>query len=106
MFAPQKAWLTHDYGLPEPEERRPPDAGYNPPFGLTVFFHIPQDYDGKTPATLQFTDPQGKVIRSIPLHLATEKENKDKEKAEAGAYGNAVQASERLESAAEEAAES
>jgi photosystem II stability/assembly factor-like uncharacterized protein len=106
LFAPQQAWLTHDYGLPDPEERRPPDAGYNPPFGLTVFFHIPQDYDGKTPATLQFTDAQGKVIRSILLHLATEKEKKDKEKAEAAAYGNAVQASEHLENAAEEAAES
>ena len=83
LFAPQQAWLTHDYGLPDPDRRRPPDAGYNPPFGATVFFHIPQDYDGKTPATLQFTDAQGKVIRSIPLHLATEKEKKEKEKAEA-----------------------
>ena len=106
LFAPQQAWLTHDYGLPDPDWRRPPDAGYNPPFGATVFFHIPQDYDGKTPATLQFTDAQGKVIRSIQLHLATEKEKKDKEKAEGAAYGNAVQASEHLENAAEEAAES
>ncbi|MFZ0915937.1 MAG: hypothetical protein WAN04_03510, partial [Candidatus Udaeobacter sp.] len=106
LFAPQQAWLTHDYGLPDADSRRPPDAGYNPPFGLTVFFHIPQDYDGKTPATLQFSDAQGKVIRSIPLHLATEKEKKDKEKAEGAAYGNAVQTSEHLENAAEESAES
>ncbi|PYJ44723.1 MAG: hypothetical protein DME85_14470 [Verrucomicrobia bacterium] len=106
MFAPQKAWLTHDYGLPDPDERRPPDAGYNPPFGATVFFHIPQDYDGKTPATLEFSDAHGKVIRSIPLHLATEKEKKDKEKAEGAAYGSEVQTSEHLENAAEEAAES
>src|SRR5207244_10675038 len=82
-----------------------PDAGYNPPFGLTVFFHIPQDYDGKTSATLQFTDAQGKVIRSIQLHLATEKEKKDKEKAEGAAYGSEVQATEHLENAAEEAAD-
>ena len=60
LFAPQKAWLTHEYGLPDPDERRPPDAGYNPPFGATVFFHVPQDYDGKAPATLSFADAQGK----------------------------------------------
>src|SRR5438552_7869447 len=87
LFAPQKAWLTHDYGLPDPDERRPPDAGYNPPFGATVFFHVPQDYDGKTPATLQFTDAQGKVIRSFPLHLATEGEKKEKEQETEGLTG-------------------
>jgi photosystem II stability/assembly factor-like uncharacterized protein len=87
LFAPQKAWLTHDYGLPDPDERRPPDAGYNPPFGATVFFHIPQDYDGKTPATLSFTDANGKVIRSFPLHLATEQEKKEKEKQTAAQIG-------------------
>jgi photosystem II stability/assembly factor-like uncharacterized protein len=87
LFAPQQAWLTHDYGLPDPEERRPPDAGHNPPFGATVFFHIPQNYDGKTPATLQFTDPQGKVIRSVSLHLATEKEKKEKEEESAAQTG-------------------
>lgn len=82
LFAPQPAWLTHDYGVPNPEMRRPPDAGYNPPFGATVFLHIPQNYDGKVPATLQFTDAQGKVIRSVVLHLATEKEKKEKAKEE------------------------
>ncbi len=87
LFAPQQAWLTHDYGVPDPDRRRPPDAGYNPPFGATVFFHVPQDYDGKTPATLQFVDGQGKVIRNIPLHLATEKEKKEKEKASAALVG-------------------
>jgi photosystem II stability/assembly factor-like uncharacterized protein len=87
LFAPQKTWLTHDYGLPDPDERRPPDAGYNPPFGATVFFHVPQDYDGKIPATLSFNDPQGKVIRSFPLHLATEEEKKEKERASAGQVG-------------------
>jgi photosystem II stability/assembly factor-like uncharacterized protein len=96
LFAPQQAWLTHDYGLPDPDERRPSDAGYNPPFGATVFFHISQNYDGKTPATLQFTDAQGKVIRSFPLHLATEKEKKEKEKEGAGQVG------EHLENAAAE----
>ncbi len=87
VFAPQQAWLTHDYRLPDPDERRPPDAGYNPPFGATVFFHIPQNYDGKTPATLQFVDSNGKVIRNIPLHLATEEEKKEKEKESAAQIG-------------------
>ena len=82
LFAPQAAWLTHDYGVMSPERRRPPDAGYNPPFGATVFFHVPENYDGKTPATLQFMDSQGKVIRTISFHLATEKEKKEKEKEE------------------------
>jgi photosystem II stability/assembly factor-like uncharacterized protein len=82
LFAPQPAWLTHVYGVPNPEMRRPPDAGYNPPFGATVFFHIPQNYDGKVPAALQFTDAQGKLIRSVVLHLATEKEKKEKAKEE------------------------
>jgi hypothetical protein len=87
LFAPQQAWLTHAYGLPDPDSRRPPDAGYNPPFGATVFFHLPDNYDGNTPATIQFADTQGKVIRNIPLHLATAKEKQDKEKATAGQYG-------------------
>ncbi len=82
LFAPQQAWLTHAYGVPSPERKRPPDAGYNPPFGATVFFHIPQNYDGKTLATLQFTDSQGKVIRALTLHLATEQEKKAKQKEE------------------------
>ena len=87
LFAPQLAWLTHAYGLPDPDERRPPDAGYNPPFGATVFFHLPENYDGKAPATLEFADAQGKVIRSIPLHLATAKEKQENEEATAAQYG-------------------
>lgn len=102
VFAPQAAWLTHDYGYPDPDERRPPDAGYNPPFGATVFFQLPDNYDGKTPATLQFTDATGKIIRSVPLHLATEKEKKDKEKAENAAYADVTENAAHLENAAEE----
>jgi photosystem II stability/assembly factor-like uncharacterized protein len=82
LFAPQQAWLTHEYGSLSPEQRRPPDAGYNPPFGATIFFHLPQNYDGKTPATLEFTDSEGRVIRSITLHLATPQEKKEKQRAE------------------------
>ena len=101
LFAPQQAWLTHDYGVMSPERRRPPDAGYNPPFGATVFFHIPQNYDGKTPATLQFTDSQGKVIRTFPLHLATEKEKKEKEKEEGKEQESAEQTGKHQETAPE-----
>ncbi len=99
LFIPQQAWLTHDYGLPDPDRRRPPDAGYNPPFGATVFFHLPENYDGKTPATLEFTDSEGRVIRSIPLHLATEKEKQEKAKAETAAFADVGQTSEHLENA-------
>ncbi|MGE5204649.1 MAG: WD40/YVTN/BNR-like repeat-containing protein [Chlamydiota bacterium] len=80
LFAPQQAWLTHAYGKPSPEARRVPDAGDNPPFGATIFFHLPQNYDGKTPASLEIANSQGKVIRSFVLHLETEKEKKEKAK--------------------------
>jgi photosystem II stability/assembly factor-like uncharacterized protein len=68
LFTPQQAWLSHAYGQP------PPDfpvrsVGENPPFGATVFFNIPGDYDGKTAATLTFADAQGKIIRTFTLHL-------------------------------------
>lgn len=78
LFAPQQAWLTHDYGKPSPEARRRPSVGDNPPFGATIFFHLPQNYDGKTPATLDIRDSQGKVIRHFAFHLETEKEKKEK----------------------------
>lgn len=106
LFAPEQAWLTHDYGVPSSEGRRPPDAGYNPPFGATVFFHIPQSYDGKAPVTLQFNDAQGKVIRRFALHLATEKERLEKEKADGKEQpqGEAqAQASKHQENPAQEA---
>ena len=102
LFAPQAAWLTHDYGVMSPERRRPPDAGYNPPFGATVFFHVPGNYDGKTPATLQFTNSQGKVIRTISFHLATEKEKKEKEKEEGTEPASAEQTSKHQENPAAE----
>ncbi len=77
VFAPQTAWLTHAYGAPD-HPRKNADVGENPPFGATVFFHIPDNYDGKTPATLTFTDSDGHVIRSFDLHKAR-KEDKPKE---------------------------
>lgn len=102
LFAPQQAWLTHDYGEPDPEERRPADAGDNPPFGATVFFQIPQNYDGKTPATLEFTDAEGKVIRKFALHLATEKEREEKEKEESSGQESVAQTGKHGENVAAE----
>jgi photosystem II stability/assembly factor-like uncharacterized protein len=84
LFAPQQAWLTHAYGRPSSEERKPLDAGDNPPFGATVFFHIPANYDGKTPATLEFTNRQGQVIRSFTLHLKEKKKTKAHKEENAG----------------------
>ena len=69
LFAPQQAWLTDSYGKPSGDERQPVAAGDNPPFGATVFFHIPQSYDGKTPVKLEFTDAKGNPIRGFDLHL-------------------------------------
>ena len=81
LFAPQSAWLTHAYGSGNPEFK-PKDAGDNPPFGATVFFHIPENYDGKTPAKLEFTDPQGHLIRSFDLRLKKEESKARKEELE------------------------
>jgi photosystem II stability/assembly factor-like uncharacterized protein len=78
LFAPEKAWLTQSYGV-STEPRVPTSTdGENPPFGATVFFHIPANYDGKTPAKLEFTDSSGQLIRSFTLHLK-KKEAKEKE---------------------------
>jgi photosystem II stability/assembly factor-like uncharacterized protein len=68
VFAPQGAWLTHAFAS-NPFARLLPAVGTNPPFGATVFFHIPSDYDGKTPVSLTFSDAQGHVIRNFTLHL-------------------------------------
>ncbi|MDE2270679.1 MAG: exo-alpha-sialidase [Xanthomonadaceae bacterium] len=68
LFAPQQAWLSHAYGKPD-EPRAAKAAGRNPPFGATVFFHVPQNYDGKTPVTLTFAKSDGTVVRSFDLHL-------------------------------------
>lgn len=70
LFAPQTAWLSHAYGSSE-YARFIPSAGANPPFGATVFFAIPSDYNGATPVMLSFADAQGQVIRSFTLHRAT-----------------------------------
>ncbi|HEX5314374.1 MAG TPA: exo-alpha-sialidase, partial [Gammaproteobacteria bacterium] len=64
LFTPGDAWLTYSYGGPT----QPDGVGANPPFGATVFFHIPENYDGKTAVTLSFADANGRLVRSFPLH--------------------------------------
>jgi photosystem II stability/assembly factor-like uncharacterized protein/chorismate mutase len=68
LYAPQTAWLTHAYGRNERAKYREP-IGENPPFGATVFFRIPASYDGKTPASLEFLNDEGHVVRHYTLHL-------------------------------------
>ncbi len=68
VFAPQTAWLTHAYGASAFPVQA---AGENPPFGATVFFKVPASYNGKTPATLTFSDASGATVRTFALHLKT-----------------------------------
>ena len=68
IYAPETAWLSHAYGS-SPYAKRIGTAGTNPPFGATVFFHIPADYHGQVPVRLSFLDEQGQVIRTFALHL-------------------------------------
>ena len=65
LFAPETAWLTHDYGPAFPQS----DMGSNPAYGATVFFDVPSTYNGKTPVTLAFLDSSGKTVRIFNLHL-------------------------------------
>src|SRR6185437_2754420 len=68
LYAPQTAWLTNAYGQSDDAKYREP-IGLNPPFGVTVFFHMPAKYDGKTPVSLEILDDHGSVVRNYALHL-------------------------------------
>ena len=68
LYAPETAWLTRAYGQ-SPYAARHGAAGKNPPFGATVFFRLPANYAGKTPASLEFLDARGNVIQHYALHL-------------------------------------
>ncbi len=65
LFAPERAWLSHAYGAGGYGGH---DAGKNPPFGATVYFHLPESWDGSTPVKLSFENAQGKLVRSFTLH--------------------------------------
>lgn len=66
LFRPQQGWLVtrrlFSFGPPGP-------GGQNLAPGVTVFFHLPANYNGANPATLSFTDASGRLIRSYALHL-------------------------------------
>ncbi|MDQ2681694.1 MAG: hypothetical protein M3Y21_11865, partial [Candidatus Eremiobacteraeota bacterium] len=86
LFAVEPAWLTHAYGGATSGE-----AGQNPPYGASVFFNVPEAYDGKTPLTLSFVDANGATIRSFSMHLKPKKKEKeptDEQKAEFDAITN------------------
>jgi photosystem II stability/assembly factor-like uncharacterized protein len=68
VYAPQTTWESHVYGA-SPMAKYQHDAGTNPPFGATVFFHIPDTYHGKESVKLSFLDDQGHVVRTFALHL-------------------------------------
>ncbi|MFZ0393108.1 MAG: hypothetical protein WCF17_16000 [Terracidiphilus sp.] len=70
LFKPQQTWLVTRGGGGGGGGRRA-TGGENLAAGATVFFHLPADYDGKTPATLSFTDATGKLVHSYTLHLKT-----------------------------------
>ena len=69
VYAPQTAWLTHAYGQDDEAKYRV-DVGTNPPFGASIFFRIPSDYDGKAPVSLEVQDDRGHLVRRYALHLA------------------------------------
>ena len=70
VYAPQSAWLTQAYGdsLSNGDDKAVVTAGTNPPFGATVFFHVPAGYDGKVPVSLRFLDDKGHLVRAFELH--------------------------------------
>jgi hypothetical protein len=70
LFQPETAWLTHAYG----GGGFLPNSGDNPDYGATVYYNLPSNYNGRTPATLSFVDANGKTIRSFSLHLKNKKE--------------------------------
>jgi photosystem II stability/assembly factor-like uncharacterized protein len=70
VFAPETAWESHDYGS-NPFAKYQHDVGSNPPFGASVFFHVPDTYHGKVPVKLTFLDGDGHVVRTFALHLKT-----------------------------------
>lgn len=70
LFAPETAWLTNAYGS---ADFPIPNLGENPQYGAAVFFDLPANYNGRTPATLAFLDAAGATVRSFTLHLKPKK---------------------------------
>jgi len=60
LFKPQQAWMT-------PGGRGFGGGGASLAQGVSVFFHLPEDYNGSTPVKLDFTTANGALIRSVTL---------------------------------------
>lgn len=67
LFKPQLTWMTKSYGG-RSFGGSSPTTGENHPFGTTVFFHLPADYNGSTPVSLEFTTASGQVVNTYKLH--------------------------------------
>ncbi len=65
LFEPETAWITHAYG----GGGFLANSGDNPDYGAAIYFNLPRDYSGRTPATLSFVDSGGRTIRSFTLRL-------------------------------------
>ena len=83
LFAPQRAWLSPAYGTSGGLDASGATSsiamntsGQNPPFGATVFFRVPNSYDGTTPVRLMFSTADGTVIRRFDLHASTAADRK------------------------------
>jgi photosystem II stability/assembly factor-like uncharacterized protein len=66
LFKPQQGWLTARRG----GFGRGGGSGTLAP-GISVFFHLPADYDGSAQAKLSFTTASGTLIRDFTLHPKT-----------------------------------
>ena len=73
LFKPQQTWLVKRRVGGFGSRTRTGNSAGNLPPGATVFFHLPRNYNGKTPVKLSFTDANGKLIRSFTLPLKPEK---------------------------------
>ena len=72
LLQPEDAWLSHAYGGTNTEGS---NGGDNPRYGASVFFNVPDSFDGRTPMVLSFLDSSGRVIRSFSLHLKKKHES-------------------------------
>ncbi|HMF28563.1 MAG TPA: hypothetical protein VKE42_07310, partial [Candidatus Cybelea sp.] len=67
LFTPEAAWLSNSYGAPEFFSLD--NFGENPRYGASVYYNLPPNYNGSTPATISFLDANGTTVRSFTLHL-------------------------------------
>ncbi len=75
LFRPQQTWLVKRSSFSLGGKGI---GGQNLPVGATVFFHLPDSYDGASPVRLSFTDASGKLIRSFTLSSRKVKKAKPK----------------------------